>query len=60
MTEAHLARPPPEFAPVKGLSTAGYERSRRRDSNPQPPVYKTGALPVAPRRHGESHSVLTE
>jgi hypothetical protein len=25
-------------------------RSRRGDSNPQPPVYKTGALPIAPRR----------
>ena len=24
--------------------------SRRGDSNPQPPVYKTGALPIAPRR----------
>jgi len=40
MTEAHLARPPPEFSQVKGLCTAGYEQSRRRDSNPQPPVYK--------------------
>ena len=25
-------------------------QSRRGDSNPQPPVYKTGALPIAPRR----------
>jgi hypothetical protein len=25
-------------------------RSRRRDSNPQPPDYKSGALPIAPRR----------
>ena len=25
-------------------------RSRRRDSNPEPPDYKSGALPIAPRR----------
>ncbi len=29
--------------------------SRLRDSNPQPPVYKTGALPIAPsRQEGQS------
>ena len=26
--------------------------SRRRDSNPEPPDYKSGALPFAPRRRG--------
>ena len=30
--------------------------SRRGDSNPQPPVYKTGALPIAPRRPGSRHT----
>jgi hypothetical protein len=27
--------------------------SRRRDSNPEPPDYKSGALPVAPRRRSD-------
>jgi hypothetical protein len=27
-------------------------KSWRRESNPQPPDYKSGALPVAPRQHG--------
>ncbi len=31
--------------PIIGLAGAA-SRSSRRESNPQPPVYKTGALPV--------------
>src|SRR5665811_1722206 len=35
---------------IRRLRTVLRRQSRRGDSNPQPPVYKTGALPVAPRR----------
>lgn len=34
-------------------------QSWRRDSNPQPPVYKTGALPVAPRQRAHAHRART-
>ena len=37
-------------AQVRSPTTVLGEQSRRGDSNPQPPVYKTGALPIAPRR----------
>ena len=45
-----IARPPPTFVQVRSLLTVLPIQSRRGDSNPQPPVYKTGALPIAPRR----------
>src|SRR3954447_22959732 len=36
-------------API-GAAASEPLRSRRRDSTPEPPDYKSGALPVAPRR----------
>ena len=34
--------------------------SWRRDSNPQPPVYKTGALPIAPRQPADLGSAAVD
>src|SRR6187401_517684 len=42
---------------VVGPSTDGRRWSRRRDSNPEPAVYKTAALPIELRRHdGQGHT----
>src|SRR4051812_14647197 len=41
-----LTRPPP----CPSTPREGGRASRRGDSNPEPPDYKSGALPVAPRR----------
>ncbi len=56
-TPGPASMPPTDDPPVDARTGAGRgpacprsERSRRGGSNPQPPVYKTGALPVAPRR----------
>jgi integrase len=37
--------------PGKTAFSAGKTESHRRDSNPQPAVYKTAALPIVPRWH---------
>lgn len=52
----------PLEAPSRGpgavdAGAPGEIESRRRDSNPQPPVYKTGALPIAPRRQADRSSL---
>ena len=40
-----------------GPGTDGRRWSRRRDSNPEPAVYKTAALPIELRRHdGQGHT----
>lgn len=41
------------YIPVGSRASWG----RRRDLNPQPPLYKSGALPIAPRRQVE-HLIL--
>jgi hypothetical protein len=46
-----MQTPPRDTFPGKNIAlsrgAAGKKWSRRLDSNPQPPVYKTGALPLS-------------